>query len=651
MDDAIKVFNTVIENLQGIQGEIRNNVYKMLEINTESDMVEEYVRECIETFEFNLFEKKFLEHISDIIDNELKKVQMNYYNNADYSSISDNIIQELKNLKKIDISIDNSELLTLSKQIASRFPNMGISIEQFYDHFMSKRETINSMIEKYNEGVLNTLISLSPKLCEKIWESKVKNEKNMSQTATKVEGINANPSSNIGDLIKKIDAKIAELEKEEKHGMESKTGNIIDGKINTERGLTNNTREMVENQSKNMADERLKKASQSYMDSRIARTNTDDYLSSVQGATIRLASDNIGSNISTDKFKNDEQVYRNYKEYDTNNINSVQNVQTTEKENKAQINDFAEKVHNESDINNVLSGINDFVLNKKRQVDSINDVTIFEHITPVQKEDIRRIYAENGFYNVDTAKVESLCNKANEDLCIYMLDHLKSTIVDNISKDRIRNRDRSPISTDTVNFYMLLIKEELPQEIKKDIVDFVLEQCNNKNNINNLFLANSIVKTAENKLGRHLNLSYTLGVANSLNKMTKCREEKQPIGDVLITDANIQTFAKDDNNTKPEEIEIVKNTINDALSFTIAGEMKMDIVFDLTEKINNGIQFVPLDINSIKSYVNINDEYALQLANEVNEMLNNYTTFKAQMKNRQPLILDGSEENILGRKR
>ena len=85
----------------------------------------------------------------------------------------------------------------------------------------------------------------------------------------------------------------------------------------------------------------------------------------------------------------------------------------------------------------------------------------------------------------------------------------------------------------------------------------------------------------------------------------------------------------------------------------IASDIKMDIVFNLTEKYNSGIPFKPLTPNDLITKYNMNETVAQQLALEVNTMLENYIREKEyQMKNYTPFVLDRFEKetNSMGGK-
>lgn len=88
-------------------------------------------------------------------------------------------------------------------------------------------------------------------------------------------------------------------------------------------------------------------------------------------------------------------------------------------------------------------------------------------------------------------------------------------------------------------------------------------------------------------------------------------------------------------------------------SMMIASDVKMDIVFNLTEQYNKGIPFKPLTADDLIAKYNMNENVAQQLALEVNTMLENYIREKEyQAKNYTPFVIDGFEEenNSMGGK-
>ena len=59
-NDVIKKISMILDEGDNVVLEIRNDVYRILKINTHSDALEQYIMQCIEQFSFNTDEKKIL---------------------------------------------------------------------------------------------------------------------------------------------------------------------------------------------------------------------------------------------------------------------------------------------------------------------------------------------------------------------------------------------------------------------------------------------------------------------------------------------------------------------------------------------------------------------------------------------------------------
>lgn len=85
--------------------------------------------------------------------------------------------------------------------------------------------------------------------------------------------------------------------------------------------------------------------------------------------------------------------------------------------------------------------------------------------------------------------------------------------------------------------------------------------------------------------------------------------------------------------------------LNDDLSMKIASDVKMDIVFNLTEQYNTTGSFISITPNDLISRYNMNEKIAQNLAQEINSLVGNYSKEKeTQMQNYTPYVLDGFEE-------
>ena len=93
--------------------------------------------------------------------------------------------------------------------------------------------------------------------------------------------------------------------------------------------------------------------------------------------------------------------------------------------------------------------------------------------------------------------------------------------------------------------------------------------------------------------------------------------------------------------------------ISEDLSMMYASDLKMDIVFNLTQQYNNGVPFIPITADNLIFKYNINENVAQRLASEINTMVENYIHEKEyQKQNYTPFVLDGFEEetNSMGGK-
>lgn len=215
-NEAIKAFNIVLDNASGLEKELRIQVYKSLGINTKDEHLSEYVQQCVEHFDFNVKERKFLEEIKNTIDEELKKIKSQYYEkgSVDYSSISVSLMNKLKQVSNIDFNIDE-DLKNLSVQIPGKFPLCGISTSQFYSHFIAKKENITNMIKSYNQEIIDSLLKLTPQLLEEFRKQEEQNKSHgESQTSTTTtSAVYIDKSSAVVNIEKAIDSLIATSKK------------------------------------------------------------------------------------------------------------------------------------------------------------------------------------------------------------------------------------------------------------------------------------------------------------------------------------------------------------------------------------------------------------------------------------------------------
>ena len=184
-NDATKIFGSILDNSASITTEIRNGVYELLGINTQSIQLSEFVKECLEKFSFNVVEQQFLDQIKNIVIEEINKNDLKIKNNqsVDYELFSNNMIERLKQAKIQEFYLED-ELKELADLISSRFPQINISRDQFYSHFSSKKEQISNMINKHNQNIVETLIKFTPQLSSELEQQARVNQKPIENQKT-----------------------------------------------------------------------------------------------------------------------------------------------------------------------------------------------------------------------------------------------------------------------------------------------------------------------------------------------------------------------------------------------------------------------------------------------------------------------------------
>jgi len=184
-NDATKIFGSILDNSANITTEIRNGVYELLGINTQSIQLSEFVKECLEKFSFNVVEQQFLDQIKNIVIEEINKNDLKIKNNqsVDYELFSNNMIERLKQVKIQEFYLED-ELKELADLISSKFPQINISRDQFYSHFSSKKEQISSMINKHNQNIVETLIKFTPQLSSELEQQARVNQKPVENKKT-----------------------------------------------------------------------------------------------------------------------------------------------------------------------------------------------------------------------------------------------------------------------------------------------------------------------------------------------------------------------------------------------------------------------------------------------------------------------------------
>lgn len=362
----------------------------------------------------------------------------------------------------------------------------------------------------------------------------------------------------------------------------------------------------------------------------------------------RVINQSINANVPlielSDKLEIDENIIFNHavQVLDENVFKAFS--QEKQKNNSIDINEFIRKTHENSDIKKVDTDIENLISSRKETVASTNMFDVFATIRPVSAKEIRETYANNGFYNVDEGQISDIVKKVNDELAKYLIETFKTRVVNDVSKTRIKNNNyKDLISEDEIKNYTSQISS-FNDEIASQIVMEILETCNDKDRIKNLFEANNLKKQYESERNKELDISYTLAIAEKLNEVSKAQSAKEPIHNTILTENNVKSFSDTPNNINFEDVRYVANELNDTISSIIASEIKMDIVFDLQEQYNSGVPFTALTADDLKVKYNISDKVAQQLSIEINEMIMQYIEGKEQSKaNNTPYILDGFE--------
>ncbi len=203
--EATKIFEIVLNNSANLTSEIKMQVYKLLDLEgktilpnaNENARLLEQIQASIETFAFNQQETQFLNQVQEIIKEEMQKLQTS----GNYDLMQSSLIERLKGLRNIEISLEN-DFKELSSKIASSFHSQ----EEYYNYFMAREEKITNMIKSYNQSIINSLINLTPKLIEELKSEKSKQP--ISQEIKQNE-----PSVALGNLTSDIDSKLDDINK------------------------------------------------------------------------------------------------------------------------------------------------------------------------------------------------------------------------------------------------------------------------------------------------------------------------------------------------------------------------------------------------------------------------------------------------------
>lgn len=351
----------------------------------------------------------------------------------------------------------------------------------------------------------------------------------------------------------------------------------------------------------------------------------------------------------SDKLEIDENILFNHAIQNIDKNAFMAFSQAKQKDNSMNITEFVKKTHENSDISKLNADIERLTSDRQQIVNASKGFNVFETIKPISAKEIRKIYANNGFYNVNEEQILDIAKKINGNLKAYLIETFKTRVITDIAKTRIKtNNYKNYISESTIKNYIQSSQINFPDELETKIVTDILNECNDNDKMKNLSVANNLSNQFGNELGKELDMSYTLAISERLGEVTQAQKGKKPIPNTLLTESDIKIYSDNPNSINSEEVQYVANELNDTISSIIASDIKMDIVFDLTEQYNKGIPFTPLTANDLKSKYNINDKYAQQLATEVNSMIQGYIQGKEKAKeNYRPFVLDGFDEETI----
>lgn len=232
-NDVIKIISKLLDNSNDRIVEIRNDVFNSLGVNMQSEKIVDFVKECLEKFDFNIVEQNFFNQVKDIVLEEINDKNIK----NDKTSFINNLVERLRQIKVPNISI-NDNLLQLANQITSRFPEINISRDQFYSHFISKKEQIIGIINQHNQNVIDTIIKLTPQLANELENQLINNSINLNEpinAQTSHQTIsNPKPTNNNSDFtIEKFLSRCTEKVNE----MNLMFQNTLDGKSEIAKGL------------------------------------------------------------------------------------------------------------------------------------------------------------------------------------------------------------------------------------------------------------------------------------------------------------------------------------------------------------------------------------------------------------------------------
>lgn len=158
-NSAINIFKSVLDDSDNILKDIRNAVFEELDLGR-YEQLNEFVKESLEHFSFNINESNFFKQIIDVVCEEMDRV-----GTVDYNLWADNLASQLKKIGQVDFSFDD-DFRNLAKNINDKFPL--IASDDWYARLNNKKEQIINEINKCNQNIVETLIKLTPKLASEL---------------------------------------------------------------------------------------------------------------------------------------------------------------------------------------------------------------------------------------------------------------------------------------------------------------------------------------------------------------------------------------------------------------------------------------------------------------------------------------------------
>ena len=96
---------------------------------------------------------------------------------GNYDSMQDSLLERLKKLRNIDISLEDD-----FKELSSRIANPFISSDTFYNYFIARKERITDMIKTYNQTIIDSLINLTSQLASELSDLQGNAKSNINST-------------------------------------------------------------------------------------------------------------------------------------------------------------------------------------------------------------------------------------------------------------------------------------------------------------------------------------------------------------------------------------------------------------------------------------------------------------------------------------